>query len=139
MSRPCTAETSNTIPSRRVYASEPCDMLREYMRDKISRRGVKNIRVLDGFVTALPFEDDTFDAVLSGHVVGDDYDAEIAELTRVTRDGGWSVCCTGDDEFRRTAPNKEMLSRGFDYFVHETVEGGIVYDYRKQVVKSEKR
>lgn len=122
--------------ARRVYASDPCDMLREYMRDEVRRRGIKNIRVLDGFVTALPFEDSTFDVVLSGHVIGDDYDAEIAEVTRVVKDGGWIICCNGDDEFRRTAPDSEMLKRGFEYFVHETVEGGIVYDYRKQVIKS---
>lgn len=119
--------------ARQVYASEPCDMLREYMRDKCRRLGVTNLRVVDGEVEALPYEDNTFDVVLSGHVVGDHYDAEIAELTRVTKPGGWLVCCNGDDEFRRSAPNPELTARGFEWVCHETVEGGIVYDYRKQV------
>lgn len=122
--------------ARRVYASEPCDMLREYMRDVIRERNISNVRVLDGFVAELPFEDDTFDAVLSGHVVGDDYDAEITELMRVVRDGGYIVCCNGDDEFKREGPNSELVKRGFEYFSHETVEGGIVYDYRMKVIKS---
>ena len=119
----------------RVYASEPCDMLREFMRDKIKREQISNVKVLDGEVMNLPYEDSTFDVVLAGHVVGDFYDEEIAEMTRVTKNGGTIVCCNGDDEFKRTAPNQELVSRGFEFFVHESCEGGIIYDYRKQVVK----
>ena len=121
--------------ARRVYASEPCDMLREYMRDRIQTESISNMKVLDGEAKNLPFEDDTFDVVTSGHVVGDDYDAEIAEMSRVCKPGGFIVCCNGDDEFRRTAPDAELVKRGFSWYVHETAEGGIVYDYVKQVEK----
>ncbi|MBE5776726.1 MAG: methyltransferase domain-containing protein [Clostridiales bacterium] len=123
--------------ARRVYASEPCDMLREYMRDRIRQENIPNMKVLDGEAANLPFEDNTFDAVLSGHVVGDDYDAEIAEMSRVCKSGGWIVCCNGDDEFKRTAPDEELVKRGFAWFVHDTAEGGRVYDYVKQVSKNE--
>lgn len=121
--------------AKRVYASEPCDMLREYLRDKIKSVHITNIKVLDGFVFDIPYEDNTFDVVLAGHVVGDYYDEEIAELTRVTKSGGWIVCCNGDDEFKRTAPDEELVKRGFEYFKHESIEGGIIYNYRKQVIK----
>ena len=77
--------------AKRVYASEPCDMLREYMRDKIMQDGIKNVRVLDGEAMNLPFEDCTFDVVTSGHVIGDHYDEEIAEMSRVLKDGGLLV------------------------------------------------
>lgn len=121
--------------AKMVYASEPCDMLREYMRDYIKNNKISNVRVLDGFVECLPFEDDTFDVVISGHVIGDDYDKEIAELSRVVKNGGYIVACKGDDEFKRKAPNQEMVKRGFEWFVHESIEGGIIYDYRMQVKK----
>lgn len=61
--------------------------------------------------------------------------AEIAEMTRVTKNGGWLVICNGDDEFKRSAPNDELVSRGFAWFRHESSAGGIIYDYRKQVIK----
>lgn len=121
--------------AKRVYASEPCDCLREYMRDKIRAEGITNMKVLDGEVLSLPYEDDTFDVVLSGHVIGDFYEEEIAEITRITKDGGWLVICNGDDEFKRTAPDEELTSRGFEWFRHESPEGGIIYNYRKQVKK----
>lgn len=121
--------------AERVYASEPCDMLREYMRDKIKRESIANVKVLDGEVMNLPYENGTFDIVMSGHVVGDSYDEEIAEMSRVTKNGGYIICCNGDDEFKRTSPDKELVSRGFEFFVHESCEGGIIYDYKKQVLK----
>ena len=121
--------------AKRVYASEPCDRLREYMRDKIKAEGISNVKVLDGEVCNLPYEDDTFDIVCSGHVVGDFYEEEIAEMTRVTKHQGWLVVCNGEDEFKRTAPDEELTGRGFEWFRHESAEGGVIYDYRKQVMK----
>lgn len=121
--------------ARRVYASEPCDCLREYMRDRIRAQGITNVKVLDGEVLSLPYEDNTFDVVMSGHVIGDFYEEEIAEITRITKNGGWLVICNGDDEFVREMPDRELTSRGFEWFRHESPEGGVIYNYRKQVVK----
>lgn len=115
--------------SLRVYASEPCERLREHMRDKIAKMGITNIKVLDGTATCLPFEDATFDAVLSGHVVGDDYEAELHEMRRVTKPGGWLVICNGDDESKRKGPDPELTRRGFKAFCHESPSGGIIYNY----------
>lgn len=122
--------------ARRVYASEPCDRLREYMRDRIKAENITNVKVLDGEVLDLPFEDDTFDIVMSGHVVGDFYEQEIAEMTRITKDGGWIIMCDGDDEIKRSAPDMELTSRGFEWLRHESIESGIIYNYRRQVKKT---
>ncbi|WP_040949481.1 class I SAM-dependent methyltransferase [Gorillibacterium massiliense] len=120
--------------ARRVYASEPTDMLREYMRDKIIRENIPNVTVVDGTVQTIPYEDDTFDIVMSGHVVGDDYDREIAELTRVVKDGGWIIDCIGEDNLKRTVKD-ELLKRGFESFYHVSKTGGDIYRYRKRVWK----
>lgn len=80
-----------------VYLSEPVDTLREYLRDKIARLGLTNVRVCDGMAHSLPFPDDCFDIVMSGHVVGDHPDEELSELTRVAKPGGWILDCPGED------------------------------------------
>lgn len=121
--------------AKRVYASEPCDVLREYMRDKIRQNGIANMKVLDGEGTNLPYEDNTFDVVMTGHIVEDVYEEEIAEMTRVVKNGGVLICCHGDDEVKREAPDEELVRRGFEYFVHESCGGGVIYDYRKVVHK----
>ena len=120
--------------ARQVYASEPVDTLRHYLREKINRLNIKNIRVLDGMAHCLPYPDDTFDIVMSGHVVGDDYDAEIAELTRVVKSGGWLLDCPGEDP-RRCEPRTEMLKRGWEELYYTSTLGGDVYRYRKQIFK----
>lgn len=52
------------------------------------------------------------------------YDAELAELTRVAKNGGLLICCNGDDVFIRTELDKELISRGFEYFVQKSADGG---------------
>ncbi len=118
--------------AREVYASEPVGTLRAYLREKISREGIRNIRVVDGMADSLPYPDATFDIMMSGHVVGDDYDSEIAELTRVARPGGWLLDCPGEEP-RKRKPNGELLRRGFEMLHYESKLGGDVYRYRKRV------
>lgn len=120
--------------AKQVFASEPVDMLREYMCDQIVRRGIPNMRVVDGMAHCLPYPDDTFDIVVSGHVVGDDYEGEIAELTRVVKSGGWILDCPGE-EVRKCLPSDELRKRGWEEFHYTSVLGGDVYRYRKQIWK----
>lgn len=120
--------------AREVYASEPVGTLREYLRDKIAREGIGNVRVADGMAHSLPYPCDTFDIVMSGHVVGDDYGNEIAELTRVAKPGGWLLDCPGEDD-RKRSPNEELRKRGWEEFHYTSVFGGDVYRYRVQVFK----
>jgi ubiquinone/menaquinone biosynthesis C-methylase UbiE len=117
-----------------VYASEPVGTMREFIRDKISKKGIRNIRVLDGLITELPFPDNTFDIVMSGHVIGDDYDREIAEITKVYKSGGWLLDCPGDSE-RVYKPDEEKTSRGWEAIHYIGSYGKDVYCHRKQVVK----
>lgn len=120
--------------SRQVFASEPVDTLREYLRAKIAKNGINNIKVVDGMADCLPYPDSLFDIVMSGHVVGDDYDSELGELTRVVKSGGWILDCPGEDS-RKRPPDKVLKSRGFDELHYSSSLGGDVYRYRKQIMK----
>jgi SAM-dependent methyltransferase len=119
-----------------VYASEPCDSLREYLRDKIAREGIRNVRVVDGMADNLAYPDNSFDIVMSGHVVGDNYDNEIAELTRVCRSGGWLLDCPGDSE-RDMILDGNLVSRSFESMYYKGSFGKDVYRYRKQIYKKQ--
>jgi len=117
-----------------VYASEPVWSLREFMRGKISKQNIHNVRVLDGMANALPFPDNVFDVVMSGHVVGDDYDNEIAELERVCKPDGWIVDCVGDSE-REYKPAQALIDRGWEYVHYVGSCGKDVYNHRKRNIK----
>lgn len=121
--------------AKEVYASEPVDCLREYLRDKIKRENIRNMRVVDGMANSLPYPDDTFDIVMSGHVVGDDYEGELAEIFRVVKSGGWVLDCPGEERFQ-CEPDRELIRQGFEEFYYKSDSlGGDVYRYRKQIFK----
>jgi len=116
-----------------VYASEPVDRLREYLRVKQQRLEVKNMYVVNGEVESLPFPDATFDIVMSGHVVGDNYQAEWREMSRVAKPGGWVIDCPGEDDRKKPdGPAKAMIELGFSYSHYISKMGGDVYRYWRQ-------
>ena len=117
-----------------VAASEPVDSLREYMRDEIARKGITNMRVCDGMCDSLPFPDNSFDVVMSGHVVGDRFREEVNELTRITNPGGWLLDVPGDQQ-RETGRNEALIADGWEEMAYEGTFGRTTYRYRKQVNK----
>lgn len=117
-----------------VYAVEPVTTLRHFLRKEAQRRGINNLRVTDGFCEALPYPDNTFDIVISGHVVGDAPDAELAELERVCRPGGVILDVPGDQPWPSVI-NKELLLRGYEALPYNGSFGEPVIRYRKFVQK----
>lgn len=116
--------------AREVYAVEPVETLRHFLREKCRAEGGTNVRVTDGMIEALPYPDDTFDIVMSGHVVGDDYAAEIAEMARVCKPGGIILDVPGD-QHRDIGIKQEMLDHGFEAVPYKGSFGARVVRYRK--------
>ena len=71
---------------------------------------------------------------MSGHVVGDHYDSEIAELTRICKPNGWLLDCPGDS-VRDILPKVELVRRGWEEIHYTGSFGKDVFLYRKQVEK----
>ena len=117
-----------------VVASEPVDSLREFMRDEIAGKGIRNMRVCDGLCDSLPFPDNSFDVVMSGHVVGDHFREEVDELTRVAKPGGWLLDVPGD-QHREIRPNEQLLAVEWEEMAYTGTFGKTTYRYRKQVRK----
>jgi len=114
-----------------VYAVEPVETLRNFVKEEAARRDMKNIRVSEGFVANLPFPDNTFDAVIFGHIIGDDLEAECAEIARVCKQGGWMVDCPGDDKFDYR-PMQALVQQGWEAIHYTGSFGKDVYCHRKQ-------
>lgn len=122
-----------------VYACEPVDRLREYLREKLQRLQIKNVFVVDGTLEMLPFPDESFDIVVSGHVFGDDHKKELQQMSRVTKVGGYIIDCPGEEtEKQPNGPKKEMLKLGFEHAHYVSKLGGDVYRYWKRRTSEEK-
>ena len=119
--------------ARTVYACEPVDRLREYMREKQKRLEIDNVYILDGSIDRLPFPNEFFDIVVSGHTAGDDCEAEWREMSRVTRPGGYVIDCPGEDDRKKPeGPLQGWIDLGFEYSHYVSKTGGDVYRYWKQ-------
>ncbi len=116
--------------AKHVFASEPVVRLREYLREKKSRIGVSNVTVLDGTIEDLPFMDRSIDIIVTGHVVGNDYERELQEMDRVLNDGGLMIDCPGEDDRKRPeGPSERLIGLGFSYSHYVTKSGGDVFRY----------
>lgn len=63
-------------------------------RHKAKQRGLRNVELVEGNALQLPFEDNRFDAVITGFAMRNvaDVDQAVAEMARVTRPGGRVLC-----------------------------------------------
>lgn len=99
-----------------VWAVEPVANLRDYMRARAAGLGLRNFYAVDGAITAIPFPDGFADAVVGGHVFGDDPAGEYAELARVTRPGGMVILCPGNND-ADNAVHDFLVGHGFAWSV----------------------
>jgi SAM-dependent methyltransferase len=115
-----------------VFAVEPVANLRYYLREKSRRLGLRNVYPVDGIMTEIPFPDGFADVTISGHVFGDDPEAECAELVRVTRSGGMVILCPGNNDTDNAA-HDTLIGRGFVWSRFEEPTDGIERKYWKAV------
>ena len=84
--------------AKEVYAVEPVANLRVYLKDKAVSLGLKNIFVMDGLISDIPFEDKFADITICAYVFGDDPNEELQEMLRITKPGGMLILCPGNDD-----------------------------------------
>ncbi len=117
-----------------VFAVEPVGNLRAYLKHKARERGLRNVFVLDGLITDLPFPDQFADIVMGGHVFGDAPEAEYAELRRVTRPGGSIILCPGNPD-QDNPVHAFLLGHGFSWSRFEEPRDGWCRKYWKHLAQ----
>lgn len=115
-----------------VYPVEPVGNLRDYLREKARRLGLTNVYPVDGLITRIPFPAGFADVVMSGHVYGDEPEAEVAEVTRVTRPGGMVIFIPGNNDVDSPA-HHYLVELGFAWATFEEPGDGLKRKYWKRV------
>lgn len=106
-----------------VYAVEPVENLRRFIRGKARVLGYANVFPLDGLITGLPFPDAFADVTMAGHVFGDMLEQEYREMLRVTRPGGMVILCPGSS-VTQDAAHDFLVRRNFEWgWFEEPVDG----------------
>ena len=121
--------------ARVVYAVEPVANLRRFLWAKRTRLGLANVYPCDGLLTQIPCEDNFADIVMAGHVFGDDFNAEYAEMARVTRDGGMILLHPGTNAAHDDEAHHFLISTGFDFDTFEEPGAGLKRKYWQTIHK----
>jgi SAM-dependent methyltransferase len=114
-----------------VFAVEPVGNLRDYLRAKARRLGLTNVYPVDGLITRIPFPDGFADVVMSGHVYGDEPEAEVAEVMRVTRPGGMAIFIPGNNDIDNES-HRYLVGQGFAWAAFEEPRDGMKRKYWKR-------
>jgi len=115
-----------------VFAVEPVNNLRVYIKEAARKRHLNNVYPMDGLITELPFPDDFIDIVMGGHVFGDDPEAEHAEMVRVVKPGGMAILCPGNND-QDEGWHQFLVDQGFEWSRFEEPDDGIKRKYWKTV------
>lgn len=116
-----------------VFAVEPVANLRAYLMRKVRAQGWRNVYVLDGLITQIPFPEGTADVTMGGHVFGDNPEAEFREMRRVTKQGGMIILCPGNPDKDNDTHNF-LLAQGFAWARFEEPGDGWKRKYWHRVV-----
>ncbi len=115
-----------------VFAVEPVANLRRYIKQKVRAKNMRNVFVVDGLITDIPFPDGFADVTMGGHVFGDEPEAEYQELLRVTRPGGMMILCPGNNDVDDER-HQFLVARGLQWSRFEEPGSGVVRKYWKVV------
>lgn len=91
-----TLEAART--ARQVFAVEPVARLRQFIRQRASQVGLKNVFVIDGFLDAIPLPDGFADVLITSHALGWRFEDELREFERVVKGSGLIIHCPGTAE-----------------------------------------
>jgi len=114
--------------AREVYAVDPIENLRRYVRGRARESGLENVYCVDGLITEIPFPDGFADVTMGGHVFGDDPVEELAEMLRVTRPGGTVALCPGNDDVDNER-HAVLVGHGFEWNRFEEPVDGMKRKY----------
>jgi SAM-dependent methyltransferase len=74
-----------------VYAMEPVRGFRQFIKDKIKNKKVKNVFVIDGFLDSIPFPENSVDYLITSNAIGWNIMGELSEIERILKPDGCTI------------------------------------------------
>ncbi|MBN2384046.1 class I SAM-dependent methyltransferase [bacterium] len=81
--------------ARWVFAVEPVSSFRRFMRERARNEGIKNVFIVDGFLSDIPLPDGFVDVLATSQAFGWSLLDELREIERVVRPGGIAIHFSG--------------------------------------------
>ena len=120
-----------------VYAVEPLESFRQFIREKAKKKKLDSIYVVDGFLDSLPFIENYADILLTSNAIGWNINKELKEIECKVKPGGFAI------HLMRTIGNKDenplhevLTSEKWSYaFSKSENKNGLKIKYSKTIKK----
>jgi len=121
--------------ARYVFAMEPVNKLRQFIKEKTNKLKLNNIYVIDGFLHSIPLPDNFIDVLITSHALGWQLRDELVEFERVVKNRGYIIHCPGtaDDPSEEEIHN-ELLKNSYSFGKYKETDGW-KRKYWKKVMK----
>lgn len=117
-----------------VYAVEPLNSFRSFMKEKAVRNKISNLYVMDGTLDSLPLPDQILDVLITSNAIGWNLMEELKELERVVKPGGYAVHLLRSDEKQENPFHDILVSSSWNYTcLQSDVEKGMQIRYIKKI------
>jgi len=74
-----------------VYAIEPLQSFRSFMKEKALSQKVSNLFVMDGTLDSIPLPENSLDTLITSNAIGWNLQEELIEIERVVKQGGHAI------------------------------------------------
>ena len=101
--------------ARWVFAVEPVSSLRRFMRERTRNEEIKNVFIIDGFLSDIPLPDEFVDVLATCQAFGWSLLDELREIERVVRPGGIAIHFSGMPVDENGPIHKVIISDKWGY------------------------
>lgn len=106
-----------------VYAIEPLNSFRSFMKEKALSQKVSNLFVMDGTLDSIPLPENSLDILITSNAMGWNLEEELAEIERVVKPGGSAIHLLQADKERENPLHDVLVSPTWNYDCLDKEEG----------------
>jgi len=77
--------------AKTVFAIEPVGSFRNFIREKVKKKNVNNLFVVDGFLDSIPLPDNSANILMTSNAIGWNLEDELKEIERVIMSNGFAI------------------------------------------------
>jgi len=117
-----------------VFAVEPCNNLRNFIRNKADKNKISNLFIIDGVLHRIPLPKDFADVLITSNAIGWKLNDELIEMERIVKPGGFVIHLLCSDNKDDVNPFKQDLTSSkwnYNYSVFENNNDVIVRFWKK--------
>jgi SAM-dependent methyltransferase len=105
-----------------VFAVEPLSSLRSFMKEKVAKKKLNTIFVMDGTLDSIPLPAQSLDILITSNAIGWKLQDELQEIERVVKPGGFAIHLLWSEDSYENPIHKDLISPPWTYACLENKE-----------------